>query len=338
MVTKSEAFQTVMCTKEKSKSDTGVRQHEAVLTTPLLPLCGSKKTKLVLSLGRLHPLKGLDLLISAFAEIKRSSKVLKCEPASLGATPSQGSSKVEEGETPRQGAAVPSETPRQGEALPWQLVIAGPDEQGTKGKLKEISEKLKIRTADASDLSDASDADIVFVGAVQGEEKWNLIKKADIFVLPSRSENFGIVVGEALSCGVPVVTTAVGPWGEGKVAVGSSSRQLGERSASFANRTPAAREVEGDCPLPLPTAHWGLLVVETSVEGIAEGLQQMMALSDEERQEMGQQGCEWVKREFSWEHVAKQMVEAYEEGRAAARPCRGGINEPRGLSVGRGEL
>jgi glycosyltransferase involved in cell wall biosynthesis len=113
---------------------------------------------------------------------------------------------------------------------------------------------------------------------------------------------------------------------------------LGERSASFANRTPAAREVEGDCPLPLPTAHWGLLVVETSVEGIAEGLQQMMALSDEERQEMGQQGCEWVKREFSWEHVAKQMVEAYEEGRAAARPCRGGINEPRGLSVGRGEL
>jgi hypothetical protein len=39
----------------------------------------------------------------------------------------------------------------------------------------------------------------------------------------------------------------------------------------------------------------------------------MMALSDAERHEMGQQGCEWVKRELSWESVAKQMVEAYEK-------------------------
>ena len=38
----------------------------------------SQKRKIVLSLGRLHPLKGLDLLISAWAEIKRSAKVLKC--------------------------------------------------------------------------------------------------------------------------------------------------------------------------------------------------------------------------------------------------------------------
>jgi glycosyltransferase involved in cell wall biosynthesis len=54
-------------------------------------------------------------------------------------------------------------------------------------------------------------------------------------------------------------------------------------------------------------------VVETSVEGIAEGLRRMMALSDAERKEMGRQGCEWVRREFSWESVARQMVEAYEE-------------------------
>ncbi len=59
----------------------------------------------------------------------------------------------------------------------------------------------------------------------------------------------------------------------------------------------------------------GLCVVETSVEGIAEGLREMMALSDTERQEMGRQGSEWVKQEFSWERVAKQMVEAYEEVR-----------------------
>ncbi len=256
----------------------------------------TKKTKIVLSLGRLHPLKGLDLLISAFAEIKRTSS--------------------------------------------WQLIIAGPDEQGTKEKLKIQSEKLKIRIAEASDLSDASDADIIFMGSVQGEAKWDLIKRADIFVLPSRSENFGIVVGEALSCGVPVVTTAVGPWLE--AAVGSSSRQLqkGENIEHPAEEREVLKLTEelptANCQLP--TAHRGLIVVETSVEGIVEGLERMMALSDDERHEMGRKGSEWVKREFSWDHVAKQMVEAYEEGRAAARPCRGGINEPRGLSVGRGEL
>ncbi len=55
----------------------------------------------------------------------------------------------------------------------------------------------------------------------------------------------------------------------------------------------------------------GLIVVETSVEGIAQGVRRMMALSDAERKEMGRQGCEWVRREFSWESVARQMVEAY---------------------------
>jgi glycosyltransferase involved in cell wall biosynthesis len=243
----------------------------------------TKKTKIVLSLGRLHPLKGLDLLISAWAEVREQLAV---------------------GSSSWQSEAGDQKT---NALLPWQLVIAGPDEQGTKEKLKGISDKLKLRTAEASDLSKVGDADIVFLGAVQGEEKWNLIKKADIFVLPSRSENFGIVVGEALSCGVPVVTTAVGPWGEGR-AVARPCRD--QRSASFANRTTAAREAGGDSQLP--TAHRGLIVVETSVEGIAQGLQQMMALSDDERHELGQQGADWVKREFSWERVAKQMIEAYE--------------------------
>jgi len=261
-----------MCTKEVSKSDTGVRQHEAVLTTPLLPLCGSKKTKVVLSLGRLHPLKGLDLLIAAWAEIKRSSLVHECVSALVEVR----------GQRSEDGGQITNEL------LPWQLVIAGPDEQGTREKLEEISKKLKLKIAEASDLSDVGDADIVFMGPVHGEEKWALMKRADIFVLPSRSENFGIVVGEALSCGVPVVTTAVGPWGRG------------ERSLARTDGRDQKQEKRGLC------------VVETSVEGIAQGLREMMALSDEERHELGQQGSEWVKQEFSWERVAKQMVEAYE--------------------------
>jgi len=48
---------------------------------------------------------------------------------------------------------------------------------------------------------------VVFTGAVSGEEKLSLYQAADVFVLPSLQENFGMVLVEALACGTPVVTT-----------------------------------------------------------------------------------------------------------------------------------
>ncbi|MEI7946391.1 MAG: hypothetical protein WCJ02_06830, partial [bacterium] len=97
---------------------------------------------------------------------------------------------------------------------------------------------------------------------------------------------------------VPVVTTAVGPWGELE-----KSEKPGEKPEA------------GNCQLPTANMDRGLIVVETSVVGIAEGLRQMMALSDAERKEMGLRGCEWVKREFSWKSIAQQMVATYENAR-----------------------
>ena len=230
--------------------------------------------KVVLSLGRLHPLKGLDLLISAWAEVK------KCANAGIRECANESS---------------------------WQLVIAGPDEQGTQEQLKALSEKFKLKVVEPRDLSGVCDADILFMGSVYGDEKWALMQRADIFVLPSRSENFGMVVGEALSCGVPVVTTAVGPWGEGsgemRECVNAQMREWERGEVGASDRSPVLMEKRG------------LIVVETSVEGIVEGLQRMMALSDAERKEIGHKGCEWVRREFSWESVARKMVEAYNTAR-----------------------
>ena len=265
-----------------------------------------QRTRTVLCLGRLHPLKGLDLLVSAWAEVK------KCANAGMREC---GNGEMREC----------------GNEFTWQLVIAGPDEQGTKGKLKIESEKLKLKWCEGAGMDACEwDSDIVFFGAVHGEEKWTLMQRADIFVLPSRSENFGMVVGEALSCGVPVVTTAVGPWGEGSGEMREcgngeeSGKVVGKQSGSGDVRKCAnaemrecgnAGEVGASKRSPVLMEKRGLIVVETSVEGIAKGLRRMMALSDAERHEMGMQGCKWVKSAFSWESVAKQMVEAYDNAR-----------------------
>ena len=86
--------------------------------------------------------------------------------------------------------------------------------QTTKLKLKiagegepEYTESLKVLVSNKS-LNDRID----FVGAVYGDEKWKLIREADVVVLPSYSENFGLIVAEALASGTPVLTTTGAPW------------------------------------------------------------------------------------------------------------------------------
>src|SRR5262249_17345074 len=78
------------------------------------------------------------------------------------------------------------------------LVLAGPDEDNL---LPGITARLGahapfVRTP----------------GAVSGADKWSLLKDADVTVLCSDSENFGIAVVESLAAGVPVIATRTCPW------------------------------------------------------------------------------------------------------------------------------
>lgn len=53
---------------------------------------------------------------------------------------------------------------------------------------------------------------VFLVGHIEGEEKINFLKNADVFALPSNHENFGLVYGEALAAGTPIVASKYTPW------------------------------------------------------------------------------------------------------------------------------
>ncbi len=83
------------------------------------------------------------------------------------------------------------------------LVMAGPDQTGMKADLE-----ASIRIAGIHDR-------VTWTGMLSGDLKWGAYRCAEIFALPSHQENFGIVVAEALACGVPVlISNKVNIWRE----------------------------------------------------------------------------------------------------------------------------
>jgi glycosyltransferase involved in cell wall biosynthesis len=85
----------------------------------------------------------------------------------------------------------------------WRLVIIGDGEAAYVASLKAMAAAAVRRLPP-----------IDWVGAVWGEARWSYLQGADLFCLPTHSENFGIAVLEALHVGTPVLTTDQTPWGE----------------------------------------------------------------------------------------------------------------------------
>ena len=82
----------------------------------------------------------------------------------------------------------------------YQILIAGPKENSYYDEMVKKCNDLEV-----SDI-------VQFVGPVYGEEKWKMYREADVFILPTITENFGIVIAEALASGTPVITTDGAPW------------------------------------------------------------------------------------------------------------------------------
>jgi glycosyltransferase involved in cell wall biosynthesis len=155
----------------------------------------------------------------------------------------------------------------------WRVTIAGPDEGGHRAELERLLERLGLAQR------------FTFTGEADANSKSELFASADLFVLPTHTENFGIVVAEALAHGVPVLTTRGAPW--------------------------AVLEEIG--------AGWW---VPPGVEGLTTGLSAALAATDEVRQRMGEAGRRYVEQTLSWPGTARRTVEAYEWllGQRAQRP------------------
>jgi glycosyltransferase involved in cell wall biosynthesis len=175
-----------------------------------------REKKVVLFMGRIHPKKGCDLLIEAFARV-------------LGQRPE------------------------------WSLVIAGPDQVGWQEKLNHSAERLGVASR------------ITWTGMLTGKLKWGALRAAEVFVLPSHQENFGIAVAEALAACVP---------------------------ALISNKVNICREIESE---------GAGIVAPDNFQGSCALLQSYLGMSERQRFTMRQRAYQCFERRFEIGQAAERL-------------------------------
>ena len=144
----------------------------------------------------------------------------------------------------------------------WEIIIAGYDDGTYTNRLKELSYQLGLREF------------VQFVGPQLGKAKLEIIDNSDVFILPSFSENFGIVVAEALARGIPVITTKGAPWSD------------------------------------LERFNCGLWV-ENNELGLENGIRRVLEMNISQMITMGNNGKALIKSKYLWDNKAQQTIELY---------------------------
>lgn len=212
-------------TSESERGDiraAGLTNPVAVISNgvdlPALAAAGPGGPRTVLSLGRIHPKKGLDTLVRAWAKVEANH-------------------------------------------ADWRLRIIGPAELDHDRELVALSASLGLGR-------------VSIEGPAFGANRLAAYHAADLFVLPTRHENFANTVAEALAAGVPVISTRGAPW--------------------------SGLERE-DC------GWW----IDHGPEPLATTLHTALGLSREVLVDMGVRGRAWMARDFSWARVADEMLDVY---------------------------
>lgn len=148
------------------------------------------------------------------------------------------------------------------DARDWVLNIAGPPEGNHLTEIQSEITRLGIGHR------------VTYLGELYDDAKEAAYANADIFVLPTFSENFGIVVAEALAHRIPVLTTKGTPWSD----------------------------------IEAYRAGWW---IDLGIPPLKRALEDAIALSDEERMAMGERGHQLIQR-FDWPTIAAQMTELYQ--------------------------
>ncbi|PBJ08970.1 glycosyltransferase [Flavobacterium sp. ACN6] len=160
---------------------------------------------------------------------------------------------------PKKGIEILLEAWRNCDTKDWNLEIAGNGDEDYIVSLIQSAQDLE---------------NVRFVGALYEEEKWNFLRSADVMVLPTHSENFGIVVAEALAVGVPVITTTGTPW-----------QDLENYNCGW----------------------W----IDLSVENLKATLLNVFNTSIDELKQMGSNGKNIVKEKYDIKAIGKNMIELY---------------------------
>lgn len=156
----------------------------------------------------------------------------------------------------------------------WTIRIVGPDEDGHACELMRQCDNLGI-------AYEGRGAEVAFVGPRYGVDLDAEYESADLFVLPTHSENFGSVVIEALAHSVPVICTKEAPWEE--LETHKCGWWIEDNEDALFN---ALKEA----------------LLSTSV---AKGCDTNMLVS------MGKNGFNLVKDKYNWQVVGKTLANAY---------------------------
>ena len=145
--------------------------------------------------------------------------------------------------------------------LDWELVICGFDENGYRDKMIKLSNDLKLNR-------------VVWKNFVIGKDKDKLFRSSDLFILLSHSENFGLSIAEALSFGLPVITTTNTPW-----------KDLEKYKCGWC--------------------------IDLKMKKIVKTIENAICLNPKKIILMGKRGREWVVRDFSDQSIAPKLQSAY---------------------------